>query len=285
MSTSGRVFLRHLLVLFLGLVPLSQVVGAQEESFQCKAGADYFESISGLAVAGSPDENFSCFQSIEDADYKRSLIIDVRPSQQFQKARIPGSINLTELELFNTQALRARPILVVDKGFSRTALAQMCAKAKAEGFTRFKTLLGGVAAWHASGKQLDGLPEYFPELSSIGVNEFLIELRQSRVSVLATDAHIDYLGEISPPGFLISRFDREGLLDHQLLSHLGRAGMGEEYSVVLILGDSLPDKWSPYLQSVFSLRSSVQELASAYQKHLVIAEKRKAVPNRYSCGG
>ncbi|WP_342631028.1 rhodanese-like domain-containing protein [Marinobacter alkaliphilus] len=285
MNTSGRVVLRHIFALFLGLMSLSQVVEAREEPFQCKAEADYFESISGFESANSPDESFSCFQSIEDADHERSLIVDVRPSQQFQKARIPRSINLTELELFTAQALRARPILVVDKGFSRTALAQMCAKAKAEGFTRFKILLGGVAAWHASGKPLEGLPEYFPELSSIGPNEFLIELRQNRASVLATDVHIDYLGEISPPDLLISKFDPEGVLDRQLLSHLRRTGTGERYPVVLILGDGLPAKSSPSLQSVFSLRSSVQELASAYQKHLAVSEKRKAVPNRFSCGG
>lgn len=133
MNTSGRVVLRCLLSLFLGLVFLSQVVEAREGPFQCKAEADYFESISGLESVSSPGESFSCFQSIEDADYERSLIVDVRPPRQFQKARIPKSINLTELELFNAQALRARPILVVDKGFSRTALAQMCARRRQRG--------------------------------------------------------------------------------------------------------------------------------------------------------
>ncbi|MBL1271161.1 MAG: rhodanese-like domain-containing protein [Oceanospirillales bacterium] len=285
MYTFGRVFFGSLLILSFCLTPLSHADEARKDSFQCKAEESYLEFLSGLGDAYSPDESFSCFQSIEEADYEHSLIVDIRSASTFQKVRIPNSINLTKLELLSTQGIQSRPILVVDKGFSRTALAQMCAKAEAEGFKTFKVLLGGVAAWHASGRELEGLPEHFSDLHSIEPNEFLIELKQNRLSVLATDAYSEYLKAIAPPELVISKLDGERMLDRQLLSHVQRVGSGEQFPVVLLGANSSVVKSSPVLRSVFTLDISARNLAAVYQGHLEIAEKRKAIPDRFRCRG
>lgn len=285
MYTYGRVFFGSLLILSFWLASLSHADDARKGSFQCKAEESYLEFLSGFGDADSQDESFACFQSIENADYEHSLIVDIRSVSTFQKVRIPNSINLTKLELLSTQGIKSRPILVVDKGFARTALAQMCAKAEAKGFKAFKILLGGVAAWHASGRELEGLSEHFSDLHSIEPNEFLSELKQNRLSVLAIDAYSEHLAAIAPPELVISKLDGERMLDRQLLSHVQRVGSDDQFPVVLLGTNSSAVKSSPVLRSVFTLDISARNLAAVYQGYLDVAEKRKAIPDRFRCRG
>lgn len=285
MYTSGRVVVRSLLAFYFCLSTFAHADEAANSSFECKAEESYLEFLNGLENPFSHEESYSCFQVLEEADSEHALLVDIRPADEFQKVRIPGSINLTKSQLLSTGGLKSRSLLIVDKGFSRTALAQMCAKAEAEGFSDFRILLGGVAAWRASGKRLEGLPEHFTDLHNIEPREFLVELKQNRVSILATEAYSEPLQAISSPELIVSKLDPELPLERQLVSHFQRVGPGEQVPVVLLGAEEIVQESTPVFRSVFALDSSPRQLADVYQKHLVVAGKRQAIPDRFKCGG
>lgn len=285
MYTAGRVVVRSLLTLYFCLPSLGYADEDTRHSFECKAEESYLEFLKGFESPSSQKESFSCFQSLEEANLESALIIDIRPSREFQQVHIPHSINLSSTKLFNTTALRSRPVLIVDQGFHRTEMARLCAKAKTEGFDNFRILLGGVAAWHAAGNELQGLPEHFSDLHNIGPREFLQELKQNRVSILSTDTYSSYLEEIAFPELIVSRLNPELAFERQLISHFQRLGSDQLFPTVLLGAGEMAEGAPAALRSVFVLNSPAHQLAAAYQSHLAVAGKRQAVPERYKCGG
>lgn len=285
MFTFGRVALRSLLTLSFYLPPVGHAAEDTGHSFECRAEESFLEFSSEIKNPSSQKESFSCFQLLEDVNPEHALVVDVRSADKFQKVRIPQSINLTKSELLSAGALKSRSLLIVDQGFSRTSLAQMCAKAEAEGFRNFRVLLGGLAAWRASGKQLEGLPEHVADLNSIEPREFLAELKQNRLSILATETYSEPLEAISSPEVIVSKLDPELPLDRQLISHFQRVGLGNRFPIVLLGADDMVQESATFFRSVFSLKGSARQLSNVYQMHLAVVRKRQATPERYKCRG
>lgn len=252
---------------------------------ECVAEAAYLEQVQGFSGISPQEESFACFQSLEEADLTRSLIVDIRPQADFEKVRIPGSINLSQSELLTTAALKPHPLLVVDKGFLRTEPAQLCAKAQGKGFRNFRILLGGVATWHRAGKPLEGLPQHFANVHTIEPRELLVEAQRNRVSVLATAPYVEHLKKITPPESIVRTMDTQLSTDRQLISHLQQAGSNELFPTVLLGVSELSQQNTPVHRSVFTLEHSVQQLESAYRDHLAMVKKRQTVPERYRCRG
>jgi rhodanese-related sulfurtransferase len=149
---------KHLMIAFGLLITTASVNAYQDELPFCESEQTYLDQVKGQLNAPAIKEDFNCFQSIEATDLQHSLMVDTRLELDFHKVRIPNSVNLSETSLLHTHSLKTRPVLVVDKGFSRTGMAQLCVKAREAGFTQLKVLLGGLAGWHASGRSLMGLP-------------------------------------------------------------------------------------------------------------------------------
>lgn len=292
MYTAGSVGLRPCLVIigFFWSALANADSAPEAPAAECRAEQAYLEQIQGFSDVSPQEENFACFQSLEEADLTRSLIVDIRPQADFGKVRIPGSINLSQSELLTTAALKSRPLLVVDKGFLRTELAQLCAKAQGKGFRNFRILLGGVAAWHGAGKPLEGLPQHFAGLHTIEPRELLVEAQRNRVSVLATAPYVEHLKKITPPELIVRTLivrttDTQLSTDRQLISHLQQAGSNGLFPTVLLGANELSQQNTPAYRSVFTLEHSVQQLESAYRDHLAMVKKRQTVPERYRCRG
>lgn len=287
MYTAGSVGLRPCLVIiglfWSALANADSALGVP--AAECVAEAAYLEQVQGFSNTSPQDENFACFQSLEEADLTRSLIVDIRPQADFEKVRIPGSINLSPSELLTTTALKPRLLLVVDKGFGRTELAQLCAKAQGRGFRNLRILQGGVAAWHAADKPLEGLPQHFASLHTIEPRELLVEARRNRVSVLATAPYVEYLKKVSSPELIIKTMDTRLSTDRQLISHLQQAGSNGLFPTVLLGASEMAQQNTPAYRSVFTLERSVQQLEAAYRDHMAMAKKRQAIPERYRCRG
>lgn len=259
--------------------------GNPPRSFECQAEESYLEFLSGVEPTSPAKESFSCFRSVEDAGVEDALLIDIRSAKEFQQIRIPQSVNLTPSYLLGTKALKSRPMLIVDKGFNSTDLARLCARAQAEGFADFRILRGGIAAWHAAGKQLKGLPAHFADLHKIEPREFFRELNQSRLSVLSTDTYSEYLEAMSPAAVTVTTLGPGAGLEHQLISHLKRTGSNQGFPTVLLGANEIAEGPVPTLRSVFILDSSPYQLERAYRSHLAVSDKREAVPERFKCGG
>jgi len=73
-------------------------------------------------------------------------LVDIRKPEEFEKVRIPGSINIP-LHAVKTKAfLKSQPIVLVNNGYQYTLLEKECKNLKSKGF-KVKILKGGLNCW------------------------------------------------------------------------------------------------------------------------------------------
>jgi len=89
------------------------------------------------------------------------LITDVRPRSEFERIRIPGSVNFPVRELKTKLYLRERRLLLVDRGYRLHELTAACRSMRERGFHGVRVLSGGLEAWrrHLGPLAGDGLAE------------------------------------------------------------------------------------------------------------------------------
>lgn len=253
---------------------------------ECQVESDYLEQVGGLGHYLDRPESFSCFQTLDDSLPARTLIVDVRSSDAFRGARIPGSINLSANQLLKTQALKSRDVLVVDQGFARSRMAEFCAKAEAEGFDRLKILVGGTAAWSAADREMQGSPEEIHRLSEIEFTEFFVEAARQRVSVLVAEDQAESLQRTLGKQLSIQELaSSEEDVEQQLISLLSSSQHDEIFPLVYVGSHPSVKAFARQNRSLFVLDQSMTELQRARHRLLAAASQRKAIPERYKCGG
>jgi rhodanese-related sulfurtransferase len=89
------------------------------------------------------------------------LVAELRPSSEFERIRIPGSVNLPVRELRTKLYLRERRLLLVDRGYRLHELTAACRSIRESGFNGVRVLWGGLEAWrgHVGPLAGDGLAE------------------------------------------------------------------------------------------------------------------------------
>jgi rhodanese-related sulfurtransferase len=96
------------------------------------------------AVSQAPPASVSA-KAVVAAVKANSLVVDVRPREEFNAGHIPGSLNIP-LEVLDAKSVLPShgDIIVVDRSFVRSRAAAM--KLTAAGFSA-RELSGGIAAW------------------------------------------------------------------------------------------------------------------------------------------
>ncbi|MBW0149239.1 rhodanese-like domain-containing protein [Marinobacter arenosus] len=267
------------------LVLFSSLLSAQGESAQCLAEADYMQMVNVDGKSVWAGEDFGCFVDVDGADTEAALVVDIRQAVEYSRVRIPGSVNLPPSKLLNNSALKDRPLIVVDEGFSRSTSARLCSAARDAGFQSFRILKGGLSSWYASGKSLIGLPGDRDQVFSISPDAFFSEAAHSRVSVVAPQSQKERLEQILPPNVAVQGVGQEESLERALVSLLSSNQQGFTVPVVLIGFDPPPIDVASQHRSVFLLNQSAHQIARAYQKSQTLARSRLKVPERYRCRG
>lgn len=117
-------------------------------------------------VTGAPrarlDRDWALYLGTEEAgallrDPSRALIVDVRSAQAYERARIPGSLNIPLFAVKTKGFLRRRQVVLVDEGFGSRALDEECRKLRETGFAGVSLWYGGLNAWRRRGGALEGL--------------------------------------------------------------------------------------------------------------------------------
>ncbi len=85
----------------------------------------------------------------------RITLVDVRSPKDFERLRIPGSINIRLYFIKTKSFLKSTPIVLVNGGFSYTQLLAECRRLEDMGFS-VSILDGGITAWRLNAGALVG---------------------------------------------------------------------------------------------------------------------------------
>ena len=105
-------------------------------------------------------------------------LVDVRSPAEYGLFRIAGSINIP-LHLVKTKGfLKKQTVVLVNEGRNTSELEKICGELKQSGFERVSVLGGGLFAWNAGKRGLEGDPAGLSKLNRMPVGE-LFEMRAS----------------------------------------------------------------------------------------------------------
>ncbi len=86
---------------------------------------------------------------------QKMLLIDVRRREKFEKFNIPGSINIPLFAIKTKPFLKAKPLILINEGYTYTNLERECERLRKSGFNVW-LLNGGLNYWRALGAPLRG---------------------------------------------------------------------------------------------------------------------------------
>jgi rhodanese-related sulfurtransferase len=113
---------------------------------------------------------------LQQQDDKRELVlVDVGPREEYQRIRIPGSINIPLFALRTKTFLKSKPVVLIHKGSSPHRLEEECRRLRDGGFLRVCALHGGLAAWIQKGGPIQGDVFSRKELSRVSPQDAFLE--------------------------------------------------------------------------------------------------------------
>jgi rhodanese-related sulfurtransferase len=83
-------------------------------------------------------------------------LIDVRNREEFEKFRIPGSINIPLFAIKTKTFLKHKPLVLINEGYHYSPLERECKRLSDSEFTAARVLNGGLNAWREKGAPIDG---------------------------------------------------------------------------------------------------------------------------------
>lgn len=84
------------------------------------------------------------------------VLIDVRSRGEFEKFRIPGSINISLFAIKTKAFVKSRPLVLINKGYHYGPLEKQCKRLRDSGFVSVRILNGGLNAWKQKGAPIVG---------------------------------------------------------------------------------------------------------------------------------
>jgi rhodanese-related sulfurtransferase len=102
------------------------------------------------------------------------ILIDVRSSSEYNKFRIPGSIDIPLFAIKTKTFLKSKPLILINEGYSYSNLEQECLILRKSGF-KASVLNGGLYQWKQKGGLLEGDVFAQRELNRILPQNFVTE--------------------------------------------------------------------------------------------------------------
>jgi rhodanese-related sulfurtransferase len=170
--------------------PSSGVAPAHSKTFLKKqdVSCDSPGAAENQSTAQEKLRNRSCLLSLSAADKLRTQknfsFVDVRSSAEFDRYRIADSINIP-LHLVKTKEfLKKLPVVLVNDGRSTTELEKTCGELKLAGFERVSVLEGGLFAWSADKRKLEGDPVEQSKINRMTAGELFEERSKPNWTVI-----------------------------------------------------------------------------------------------------
>lgn len=162
-------------------------------------------------------------KKLKDQQLKQeTLLIDVRDGKDFEKFRVPGSLNIPLYAVRTKKFLQHKTLILFNEGYSYTALERECRQLREAGFMAF-ILDGGLSQWKQKGGSLEGDALAQQELNKIPPSVFFEERNYAGWLLLsgskARKTEADYL---LPQAVVLTVPDRAERTAAQLKSVLER---------------------------------------------------------------
>lgn len=144
--------------------------------------ADPFGGGRGAIASSHLKSSGGCLTLLSEVDKRPVLdeikFVDVRLPEEYARYHIAGSINIPLYMVRTKEFLKTIPVMLVNDGRCTIELENTCRELKQSGFKNVSVLDGGLFAWHASQKPLEGDLIELSRLSHMSAEE-LFEVRAS----------------------------------------------------------------------------------------------------------
>lgn len=107
-----------------------------------------------------------------------NILVDVRNSKLFSKARIGGSINLPAYTIKSKNFLKNQSIVLLNEGYEHLRLDELCHRLKTKGFQKVAVLRGGLSAWKEKGYPVVGDKLAIRKLNHISPSDFIMSTNE-----------------------------------------------------------------------------------------------------------
>ncbi|WLQ16803.1 rhodanese-like domain-containing protein [Hahella aquimaris] len=281
---SATLFVRVILASIFPLtLVLSTAAHSEERSGACRLEQEYIDNATSYEVSALP-EDYSCFDDIDAVDLGRVTVVDTRSPNDFEKAFVPGSINLPGNFLFHQRTLKNRSLLLVNKGVLTRQNAQLCARLKEAGFIDVKIVRGGLHAWRLSGNKLAGLPEDIAALSKLTEIEFVVALTGGDAKLIAGQSWYDRVRRYVPDNIPVLPIVGEKSFAMALAKALGGDEVSRNLPVIMLEG-TLEEYTESQYRNLYTYDASPETIEQHFESLAKVQEKRRSIPDRYRCRG
>ncbi|MEW5801614.1 MAG: rhodanese-like domain-containing protein [bacterium] len=222
------------------------------------------------------------------------ILIDVRDSQEFEKLRIPGSLNIPLFALKTKAFLKSKPLVLVNEGYTYSQLEQECKKLKGSGSSAVSILKGGLQQWMRKGGAFEGDLSFQGRLNKIPPWIFFQERNYDDwIVVDVSESRKSHVQSLLPEAVHIPFSDNNTEEFFSRLTTLINERKGNLFYSVLILNDKgeygevekIAQKKD--IENIFYLSGGLEEYQSFLQQQALIwqpkAENKKKVEKCRSC--
>jgi rhodanese-related sulfurtransferase len=124
------------------------------------------------------------------------LLIDVRRSSEYERFRIPGSLNLAPFAIKSKAFLKNKNIVLVNEGRSLKQLEKLCDQLKSQGFQSVGAMAGGLYSWDQSRYPITGDNLAISKLNQITPAELLTTLDERDWRFIDLDNSLPVLADL-----------------------------------------------------------------------------------------
>jgi rhodanese-related sulfurtransferase len=143
---------------------------------------------------------FSCLENSTEVygqwSRDKVLLIDVRKSSEYERYRIPGSLNLAPFSIKSKAFLKDKNIVLVNEGQSLTQLEKLCNQLESQGFKSVGVMAGGLYAWYQSRYPITGDNLAISKLKQITPAELLAALDERDWRFIDLDNSLPVLADL-----------------------------------------------------------------------------------------
>jgi rhodanese-related sulfurtransferase len=232
--------------------------------------------------------------SIQDLLRKdeKIILVDVRSSDEFQKVKIPGSINIPLFTLKTKEFLKPKSLVLLNNGLGYRALELECKKLKNIGFRSVRILYGGLNYWRDLKGPLEG--DFFDinKISYISPAEYFMDKNYDDWLVIdISEAASKKEKELIPNTVNMSSTDNDDKFVMKLSAIITKQeDLLPQYVLIVSDDDKKYDnisnmiKNNPDLLNIFYLRGGLADYADYLEKQKAIPpSNKKTVKKCASC--